>query len=123
MIILRQCGIDLAEQIEDREGTVIYADPPYLTTTRVSGAYLHDFAPARGNSLFGESGGDHERLAAALGRFRRTRVVVSYYDSPDLDDLYPGWTKTVVTIAKNLANPSAEAGRVDAPEVLLTRAR
>lgn len=49
--ILSGCGIDLCERIEDRVGTVIYVDPPYL----VKGAkYVHDFAKA-----------DHDRLAAA----------------------------------------------------------
>jgi DNA adenine methylase len=55
--VLSTDGIALCEKIEDREGTAIYVDPPYL----VKGAkYLHDFADA-----------DHLRLAEALRRFRR----------------------------------------------------
>lgn len=106
VVIEQTCGITLAEKIEDRAGTVIYADPPYL----VKGAkYAHDFGPA-----------DHERLAAALGRFKETRVVVSYYAHPDLARLYPGWTVVDVATAKALVlSGQRTPGRVEAPEVLL----
>jgi DNA adenine methylase len=106
--VLRSDGIGLCEKVEDREGVVIYADPPYL----VKGAkYLHDFAAS-----------DHDRLAAALGRFRRTRVVVSYYDHPELARLYPGWHRRRVNVAKGLVQSGKrdERGRTDAPEVLLS---
>ena len=105
--ILRSDGIELCERIEDREGTVIYADPPYL----VKGArYAHDFTEA-----------DHDRLAVALSRFRRTRVVVSYYEHPRLAELYPGWSKRTVSIAKSLVNQGKrdQVGATKAPEVLL----
>lgn len=99
-------GLELCERIEDRAGTVVYADPPYL----VKGAkYLHDFKPE-----------DHERLAAALGRFKETRCVVSYYEHPDLARLYPGWAKFDVATAKGMVNTGQRTeGRTDAPEVLL----
>ena len=105
--ILRSCGIDLCEKIEDRAGTVIYADPPYL----VKGAkYLHDFVDA-----------DHERLAQALCRFKQTRVAVSYYEHPRLAELYPGWHKMACPTAKALVNSGMRDGngRTEAPEVLL----
>lgn len=35
---------------------------------------------------------DHARLAKELLRFKRARVVVSYYDDPRLAELYPDWT-------------------------------
>lgn len=104
VLILSECGIALAERIEDKAGTVIYADPPYL----VKGSrYLHDF-----------DSDDHRRLAAALCRFRSTRVVVSYYAHPDLESLYPGWRVIDCTVTKTMA---AAAGRANqaAPEVLL----
>jgi DNA adenine methylase len=120
VVILSGCGIELCEKVEDRRGTVIYPDPPYLE----KGAnYLHDFSRgvrSGAASLFEGAGDDHERLAAALCRFKKTRVVVSYYDHPDLANLYPGWHKVRVKVAKNVANPGAAIeGRVDAPEVLL----
>lgn len=101
------CGIALCEKVEDRPGTVVYADPPYL----VKGAkYVHDFAAA-----------DHQRLAAALTRFEHTRVVVSYYAHPELALLYPGWRVVPVTTTKAMVNSGgrADAGPVKAPEVLL----
>ncbi len=51
----------------------IYCDPPYL----VKGAkYVHDFTDSQ-----------HEDLAKLLRRFKHTRVVVSYYEHPALDEL------------------------------------
>lgn len=105
--VLNSDGIELCEKIEDREGTVIYCDPPYL----VKGAkYFHDF-----------SGNDHFRLAKALGRFNKTRVVVSYYEHPSLQDLYPGWSKRFVDVAKSLVNQGKrdQTGGTKAPEVLM----
>lgn len=106
VMILSACGVELCERIEDRTGTVIYADPPYL----VKGArYVHDFADA-----------DHDRLAAALCRFRHTRVVVSYYAHPRLDELYPGWNRIDVATPKAMVNAGKRTdGRAVAPEVLL----
>lgn len=105
--IYSACGIALCERIEDREGTVIYADPPYF---EAGAKYQHHFTPA-----------DHERLAAALCRFVNTRVVLSYYRHPELDRLYPCWHRIDLARARKLHNamkkPPAE--RTDAPEVLL----
>ncbi len=61
--------------------------------------------------------------AAALQRFNLTRVVVSYYEHPDLEDLYPGpgWRKLEVTTTKAMVSSGRRdtGGREDAPEVLL----
>jgi DNA adenine methylase len=120
VVILSADGIELAEKIEDRKGTVIYADPPYLEK---GASYVHDFSRAKrsgGASLFDAAADDHERLALALRRFKLTRVVVSYYEHPDLDRLYPGWAKVRVRTAKGLVNAGQRSeGRVEAPEVLL----
>ena len=66
----------------------------------------------------GESSNDaaHARLAAALCRFKATRVVVSYYAHERLAELYPGWRVVPVAVPKNLA---VRAGAEPAPEVLL----
>src|SRR5207253_1221924 len=95
------------EKIEDREGVVIYADPPYIA----KGAnYLHDLGPE-----------DHARLAHALCRFRKTRVVVSYYAHPKLADLYHGWQQIDCIRAKSLVNQGRRdsGGVVYATEVIL----
>lgn len=105
--VLSSDGIELCERIEDREGTVIYCDPPYL----VKGAkYLHDFADA-----------DHLRLAEALRRFRKTRIVVSYYEDPRLAGLYPGWSVRSLDMAKSMVNSGMrdQKGATRAPEILV----
>ncbi|HEY3967258.1 MAG TPA: DNA adenine methylase [Planctomycetaceae bacterium] len=105
--ILSCDGIELCEKIEDATGVVIYLDPPYI----VKGAsYQHDFTNQ-----------DHARLAAAVCRFRHTRVVVSYYDHPSLADLYPGWTVRPVHMTKSLVSQGRRGVANDtvAPEVLL----
>lgn len=105
--ILSMDAFELVERIEDAAGVVIYVDPPYL----VKGAkYLHDFKAS-----------DHQRLATALGRFTKTRVVVSYYAHPDLEGLYPGWTVRNCSMTKSLVSAGMrdKRGVVEAPEVLL----
>lgn len=105
--ILNRDGIELCERIEDAAGVVIYADPPYL----VKGAkYIHDFDWLA-----------HRRLSKSLSRFKKTRVVVSYYEHPDLAAMYPGWTKVHCPTTKALVNQGRRDGRgaTIAPEVLL----
>lgn len=105
--VLRSCGIELCEKIEDSAGVVIYVDPPYLAK---GAQYLHDFDWLA-----------HRRLAAALRRFSKTRVVVSYYAHPDLAALYPGWTVRECPQTKALVSQGArgKGNTTVAPEVLL----
>lgn len=106
VFVLNDCGLELCERIEDREGTVIYADPPYLVKGE---KYVHDFKAE-----------DHERLAAALRKFKRTRCVVSYYAHADLERLYPGWSVLDVSTTKYLVNAGKQTSeKTIAPEVLL----
>ena len=115
--ILRRDALEVIGKIEDKAGTVVYVDSPYLPSTRSgwdgsggTARYLHDFTLE-----------DHSRLAAALGRFRQTRVVVSYYDSPELATLYPGWRVRRLEASKGIANASKRGGggATEALEVLL----
>jgi DNA adenine methylase len=109
--LLNRDGFDLIERIDDQRGTAIYCDPPYLT----KGAdYVYDFAAD-----------DHARLATLLGRFKRARVVVSYYDHPALDSLYAGWGKRQIEVTKSLVNQGMrdKEGAVKAVEVLLTNGK
>lgn len=107
VIILRECGFEMLERIEDKPGTVVYEDPPYIQKTF---RYEYDFAD-----------GDHERLAELNKRFKHTKVVLSYYDHPDLERLYPSWEKINCAITKGLvsAGMRGKEGPVKAPEVLL----
>lgn len=104
--ILRRDVFDVLPKIEDADGVSIYADPPYIEE---GDAYLHAFAAA-----------DHRRLAVQLQRFKRARVVVSYYNHATLPDLYPGWTIIDCSRLKYLAAQNKRgAVRSRAPEVLV----
>jgi DNA adenine methylase len=136
VLILRRNAFDILPELPDDEDVAIYADPPYLLDTRSAGAskeqgskYVHDFEPglpAEPSGLFG--GGEekrpkdpHERLAKILRRFKKARVVISYYDSPRLLELYPGWVIRHLEANKNIAsqNRRDQDGRTEAPEVLV----
>lgn len=105
--ILSECGIGLAERVEDSTGVVIYADPPYIEK---GAEYVHDFTDE-----------DHSRLARSLSRFKSTRVIVSYYDHPRVRELYSGsqWRIYSVPMPRNMRNQSGETGGETAPEVLI----
>lgn len=111
-------AIGLISKIQDTPKTAFYIDSPYLTSTRTSGSYLHDFRDAGGPTIFGEAD-DHERLSIELNKFGDARIVVSYEDDPRLDELYPSpkWTKLVLDRNKNLSTASGSSSRVS--EVLL----
>lgn len=116
-------AFDHLPKIEDSAEVAIYVDPPYIRTTRGAGGgsnYLHDFTePDAAMPLFGVDD-DHARLASELRRFKRARIVISYYDHPRLAKLYPGWTVRKLYRQKNLhvQNRRGE-GRCEAPEVLI----
>jgi len=116
MTILQRDLFEIVPRVEDQEGTVMYVDPPYL---RDGGArsgsceYEHEFAD-----------GDHFRLARELRRFKKVRIVVSYYDHPLLRELYPDWTVVDCAMQKNLHVQNRRgAGQMEAPEVLLINGR
>lgn len=108
--ILNRDAFELMERIEDRAGTAIYLDPPYL----VKGAkYIHDFAQS-----------DHGRLAGLARRFKHARVVVSYYDHPALADLYPDWNVERIEVSKAIAHQGRRGDNdVRAVECLLSNQR
>lgn len=103
--IYQGCAIDIAKKIEDKPGTLVYADPPYI---QKSDNYEHDFTPEQ-----------HKQFAKNLTRFEKTRVVVSYYDHPALADLYPEsiWRKVELNINKSMGN-ARHAETAKAPEIL-----
>lgn len=105
--ILQRDAFEIIPRIEDVEGCAIYCDPPYFSKTT---EYVHDFDP-----------NDHDRLWAQLDRFKRARVLVSYYDCKEVRDLYDGWTFVPIRAAKAMANSSKRQtkGRTEADEVLI----
>ena len=74
---------DFAKVIETHDGpdTLIYADPPYVSASRSSGNYRHDFVDA-----------DHERLAQVL-HAARGMVILSGYRSDLYDALFNDWRR------------------------------
>ncbi len=104
--ILCRDAFGVIDSIADENSVAIYCDPPYLEK---SAKYLNDFQPL-----------DHKRLAVSLGRFRRARVVVSYYRHPMLSELYPGWHQRAIKVPKSLGNQAKVShGSSGATEVLL----
>lgn len=113
VLITQVDAFEMLDRIEDKAGSAIYVDPPYL---KKGAKYVHDF-----------SGIDHHRLAKALRRFERTRVVVSYYDEPWLRKQYPAddWEWIDCAMSKALVNQGMRdaGGAVKAPEVLIVNRR
>jgi len=104
--ILNRDGFELLERIEDKDGTAVYIDPPYFEK---NAKYLHDFKSA-----------DHERLAIAVKRFTKTRIIVSYYAHSEVDRLYSGWTQRRIEVTKSMSQGNKRgAGKSRATEVLL----
>lgn len=121
VVIMRRDAFGIIGKVADESGMALYVDPPYFKSSRGSGGggnYLYDF-----DELEPGESDDHERLAAALRRFRNARVVVSYYEHPRLKSLYldHGWTKRELHRNKNLAlqNVRGRGQKTQAPEVLL----
>jgi len=107
--VLQRDAMEVLARIEDKPGTVIYADPPYFAK---GAKYVHDFNDS-----------DHDKLAEVLQRFEKTRVVVSYYDHPRIAELYPSpkWNVVRLKATKAMVNQGMrdKAGTTDAPEVLI----
>ncbi len=103
--VLSRDAFKLMEKIEDGDGVAMYVDCPYFAK---GGDYLHDFTPEA-----------HERLAVLLRRFKKTRLVVSYYEHPAIQHLYldHGFTNIPCHTKKKM---DSGAGKV-APEVLLVK--
>ena len=125
VVILNRDGFDVLDSIEDQEGTTIYVDPPYLAESRGGGGgsrYVHDFDESE-EALFGGED-DHMRLGRTLARFKKGRVVVSYYDHPRVRELYAGWSVRECTMHKNLHVQNKRGStKSEAPEILLLNGR
>ncbi len=77
IVIIQRDAFDIISNINDDEDVVIYCDPPYVG---VSTKYYHDFEDET-----------HVELRNLLDRFKKARVLVSYYEDPVIDMLYMGW--------------------------------
>lgn len=111
LIILQRDVFEIIAKIEDQDGTSIYADPPYVRAGARSGSckYKHEFKPS-----------DHLKLARGMSRFKKARVVLSYYDDPAVREWYKGWTFIDCMMQKNLHVQNRRGvGRCEAPEILI----
>jgi DNA adenine methylase len=93
-------ALDVISDYGEHRGVCIYADPPYLGSTRAANYRIEMLD----DDL-------HVRLAAAL-RGCKASVVLSGYASPLYEDLYSGWHRT------ELKAPTALSGKAAEPEVL-----
>ncbi len=101
VVIMKRDAFEVISKIKDESDTVIYCDPPYFIK---SSKYVHDFEDA-----------EHGQLAELLARFKKARVIVSYYEHPKLEELYKGWARAYVgetnnslrnvTARKNIGSP------------------
>lgn len=124
VVILNRDAFKMVDRFEDIRGTAVYLDPPYMAKSRTgyrtgSGSdyrYLHEFKQS--SDLYEPD--DHIRLAAILNRYKRARIVVSYYDSPAVRELYKGWTFLEHGMQKRLHSQAGRGSRPkEAPEVLI----
>lgn len=118
--IVSRCMFSIFDNVDDAKGTAIYCDPPYILK---KSRYLHDF-PSIEEEKADRSNKGHMALAESLSRFKKARVVLSYYEHPALEELYRGWTKIdamQLRVAKSMVNAGKrdDSGRTEAPEVLL----
>jgi DNA adenine methylase len=108
VVFLCRDGFEVIPKMPDKKTAAAYIDPPYYKKTRSSGLYLHEF-----------ENGHHGELADILNRFKETRIVVSYYDHPEIRDLYKGWTFIEKTMRKNIANQNGSGSAKDAAREIL----
>jgi len=92
---------ELIPKIDDAEKTAIYLDPPYPD----------DGAQYAKHTI------DHRLLRKQLGRFKKTRIVLSYRAHPLIDELYADWTRIEVEV--NTQAGVNRSGERPATELLL----
>jgi DNA adenine methylase len=78
-------ALEVVEWYGRSPDVLLYCDPPYLRSTRSSGAYRHEMTED-----------DHRALAGAL-RDAKASVVLSGYPSALYDELYDGWCRAEFT--------------------------
>lgn len=103
VVIENRDAVAVIEQYS-RPDAVVYADPPYLVSTRTSmtkrptGDYRHEFS----------SENDHRRLAEIL-RSTPATVLLSGYESPLYEDLYGDWWHTGRRVLRRSSNGRSAA--------------
>lgn len=102
IVIIQRDSFEILEHIKDDEDVAIYCDPPYV----VKGSkYLHDFEEKQ-----------HAELRDLLDRFKKSRVLVSYYEDPIIDKLYVGWHRAHAKVNPQSLNNATRGTRNDKPK-------
>lgn len=90
-------ALDLVRDYGQHANICIYADPPYLGSTRAANYGVEMLADDA-----------HTALAAALNECKAS-VVLSGYDSPLYADLFAGWHRTELKAPTSLSGKAAQA--------------
>lgn len=97
-VTLENCdALDLIRDYGAEPSVCIYADPPYLGSTRAANYGVEMLADDA-----------HTALAAALSACKAS-VVLSGYASPLYEELFPGWHRTELKAPTSLAGNAAQA--------------
>lgn len=113
-VCIEQCdAAALIGRLANDDDCVVYADPPYLASTR-NGRAAEGITADYGCDMGGEE--DHRRLAAALHATPAT-VVLSGYPSPLYEELYGGWHRHDVPVIVHSSNATS-VDRAQRTEVL-----
>lgn len=79
-------ALQVIAEYGSHDACLIYADPPYLDSSRAHRAHGNAYAHEMRDEV------EHRELAKEL-RAARSAVVLSGYDSPLYDELYDGWCR------------------------------
>lgn len=90
-------ALDIIRDYGDEPSVCIYADPPYLGSTRAANYGVEMLADDA-----------HTALAAVLNDCKAS-VVLSGYDSPLYEAIFPGWHRTELKAPTSLAGKAAQA--------------
>ncbi len=126
VVILCRDALSILDRLEDCRRSAIYVDPPYHCDTRghrkreSEHSHYHKYLFEFRHEADADGPDDHQRLRDILQNYRHARVVVSYYDSPRIRELYEGWRFMEHYRMKNLhAFSGRGAPPKSAPEVLI----
>lgn len=95
-------ALELITEFGSRADVLLYVDPPYLGSTRITTGYRHEM----------RTEAEHRELAAALAGCRAA-VVLSGYHSPLYDGLYDGWHRRELTASAGNARPDQSRDRIE----------
>ena len=86
----------------NRPKAVVFFDPPYLPSTRISAkVYLHEFSRK-----------EHQRLLDIVRKLKKAKVILCGYRNELIDETLDKWRRTDIQ-TKSFAAPRAKGCRLD----------